>query len=1135
MQFQIVASCKTVSVLYGLLLVAFFTSSCRRPAPSLAGLELDGLFTRLPSDYTDVSFVNRLTDSETFNVITYRNYYDGGGVGLGDLNNDGLLDIYLTANQEPNRLYINRGDLQFEDVTGAAGVDGKHSWATGVSIADVNADGLLDVYVCNSGEVAGDDRANELFINQGVDEAGRPRFEDQAAEYGLDDKGYSTHAAFFDYDRDGDLDLYLMNNASSPIGGFEERNVRHVRHELGGDKLFRNDGGRFTDVSEAAGIYGSEIGFGLGVTVGDVDKDGWQDIYVSNDFFERDYLYVNNGDGTFREEIEQRMPHVSLSSMGADMADINNDGLPEIYVTDMLPESDRRLKTTSSFNSWRAYRKSQEDGFHFQLMRNMLHLNNGDGTFSEIGQLAGVSSTDWSWSALIADYDLDGFKDVFVANGVFRDLTNQDFDEAFSDEQAIVEWIREHGSDFRKLLELLPSTPIPNYAFKNNGDLTFSNRAAEWGLATPGFSTGAAHGDLDNDGDLDLVVNNVNQEVDVYRNESDTLLDNSYLQIKLVGDGLNREGIGTVVTLYRKGELYYQENVHTRGFQSSVDPVMTFGLGSAAPIDSVEVVWPDDRVHKIHNVAVNQRLILDQRDAEVSPKVARKPEPKPFLTDVSADGLLDHRHQENEFVDFDREPLLPKMLSTEGPRIAAGDVDGDDLSDVYVGGAKGSAGVLYRQTAAGRFEPLSEDAFEQDRTSEDTDAVFLDVENDGDLDLYVVSGGNEFSPRAPALRDRLYLNDGRGRFEKSDGRLPALFESGSVAAAADYDDDGDTDLLIGGRSVPWRYGYDPKTALLRNDGSGTFADVTETAAPGLASIGLVTDATWTDYDRDGRRDLIVVGEWMPVSIFRNIGGGHLENVTARAGLGTTHGWWNRLLVEDLDGDGDFDLVVGNLGRNTRLHASEEHPLVMHVADIDGNGYVEHILSSKQGGGTYPIVLKKELEEQVKLLEGRFEDHEDFAGRTVTEIFTEEELTGAVVKEAYELSTTLFVNRGDGTFSARALPLRAQFAPVYAILADDYDGDGHKDLVLAGNFFEMRPQIGRMDASYGLMLRGDGRNGFTPVAPHRSGFKVTGQVRDLVVVETATRGRLILVARNDAPIAVFAQQALTRWSAPGGSR
>ncbi len=1111
-------------------------------APAWAGRDSieagETLFTKLPPAYTGLDFANDLTFSEDFNVFTYRNYYNGGGVGLGDVSGDGLPDLYLTANQLPNRLYLNRGGFRFEDVTEVAGVAGRREWSTGVSFADVNGDGRLDLYVSNAGNAAGDDKQNELFINQGTGPDGIPTFSEEAEAYGLADEGYSTHAAFFDYDRDGDLDLYLLNNSFRSVSSFGLKNIRHVRDDKGGDKLFRNDEGQFVDVSEEAGIFGSEIAFGLGVTVGDVDRDGWPDLYVSNDFFERDYLYMNQQDGTFREVLPEAMPHISLSSMGADMADIDGDAYPEIYVTDMLPEEDARQKTTSVFESWNVYQAKLRNDYHHQIMRNALHRNNRDPagpgqapTFSEVAPLAGVEATDWSWGALFADLDLDGRNDLFVANGIYKDLTNQDFIDFFANDIRSMARGKAIDEDrkYARLLEKIPSTPIPNYAFRNTGGLSFENATESWGLGTPGFSNGAAYGDLDQDGDLDLVVNNVNMGAFVYRNEADEKLSgNHWLRVRLEGAGKNRLGVGAQVTATAPdGKTFYREQIPQRGFQSSVDPVLLFGLGAVDTLAALRVDWPDGTAQILENVAANQTLTLRQRDARPASDpgngradTARAPAPEPLFADVTEEiDLGGYAHAENDFVDFDRERLLPKMLSTEGPPAAVGDVNGDGLDDVFLGGAKEQPGRLLVQQRGGGFASTNEALFEKDKISEDLGAAFFDADGDGDLDLYVASGGNEFSGRAPALKDRLYLNAGGGDFEKASGRLPSRYASSSAGRPADFDGDGDTDLFVGARLVPWRYGVVPESALLENDGTGRFRDVTEEKAPALKTLGLVTDAVWADATGDGRADLVVVGEWMPITILENTGG--VLTPLDTPGLEKSHGWWNTIAAEDFDGDGDVDFVAGNLGLNTRLTAKPDAPATLHVGDFDRNGSVDQILALHRDGASRPFLLKDELGRELTFVQKKFTQHADYAGASVEDVLSEEQLAHAEVRRAYTFATSLIENKGGGSFEIRPLPTEAQLAPTYAALPGDFDGDGHTDLLLGGNFHAVKPQIGRMDASYGLFLRGNGAGGFAPVPARESGFRLQGEVRALRLVEDAERGRLVLVVKNDAAPQVFA--------------
>ena len=785
----------------------------------------------------------------------------------------------------------------------------------------------------------------------------------------------------------------------------------------------------------------------------------------------------------------------------------------------MLPDDEHRLKTTSSFESWGRLQRELRYGFHYQFTRNMLHLNNGNGTFSDIGQMAGVARTDWSWSPLVADLDLDGYKDIYVTNGLAKDVTSQDYIAFLANRETMVQAASGGRVDFRRLVDAMSSTKLPNYAFHNRGDLTFSNESAAWGLDTLSFSSSAAYGDLDGDGALDLVVNNVNQEAFVYRNNARTLTPNRFLQVRLEGAEANRFAIGAKVTLWSGTQQFFQELEPTRGFQSSVDYVLTFGVGQRDTLDSVKVEWPDreGRVSVLTRVATNQRLSI--RESEAVPTPAPSPKPlAPLFTDVTDQIGLPYTHRENDFVDFDREPLIPKLLSTEGPMLAVADVNGDGLDDMFIGGAKGQAGKLLIQRPDGRFVSTNEKLFEQDRLSEDLGAVFFDADGDGHPDLYVVSGGSEFSPGDPALQDRLYLNDGHGggHFRKAAGSLPHEDVSGSRVVAADYDGDGDVDLFVGGRVVPWHYGVDPRSMLLRNDGHGHFTDVTQRLAPELERVGMVTDALWRDVDGDGRLDLVVVGEWMPITVFHNAGGGKLVRLKA-AGLEQSEGWWNRIVAGDFTGHGRVDFIVGNLGLNTRFQASTAEPVTMYVKDFDGNGVSKQIVSIYNHGTSYPIAMRDELIAALPYLRARYPRYADYAGQTVSDIFAPAELAGATLKQAHSFATTLVRNNGDGSFTLVPLPLEAQLAPVYGILAQDVDGDGKLDLMLAGNFDGVQPEIGRMSASYGLVLRGDGKGRFTPVRAAQSGFVVPGQARDIQRVRTRRGDRYVVTRNNDRPL------------------
>ncbi len=1097
-----------------LLILLLIHTSCNFSGKDTGG---NKLFLLLPASQTNIDFSNRITYTEDYNPYTFRNFFNGGGVAIGDINNDGLPDIFFCSNQHSNKLYLNKGNFKFEDITDKAGLNSDGVWSSGVTMADINSDGLLDIYVCKSGNFEGKNRNNELFMNNGD-----LSFTDKAKEYGLNSKGLSTHAVFFDADNDGDLDCYLLNNSFRSVGNYDlVKDQRNIRDSLGGNKFFRNDADYFKDETEKAGIYSSNIGFGLGVNASDINNDGWQDIYVSNDFFERDYLYINNQDGTFTESLEKYIRETSMNSMGADIADINNDGFTEIYVTDMLPQDDERIKIKTVFENWDKYKSDIANGYYKQFVRNTLQLNNGNNSFSEIGRLAGVAATDWSWGALITDLDNDGQKDIFVANGIFKDITDQDYIQYANDayENIRQDIINKRKDVLRKLIDLIPSNPISNYAFSNNGDLTFTNKASEWGLDGPGFSNGAAYGDLDNDGDPDLVVNNVNMSCFIYRNQSTELHpENKFLQVTLEGEEKNRYGLGARVTVYYDHAMAMQEQMPMRGFESTVDSRLLFGLGKTNSIDSVVVNWPGGKETILREVQPNTRIVVKQSEAVHRSWTKDHGPSNPLFHPSKESHDLSFSHKENLFIDFDRDRLIFQMLSTQGPRMTKGDINEDGLEDIYICGASGQPGALYKQTVSGSFISTNELLLSKDSLCEDTDALFFDADGDDDEDLFVCSGGNEFSPNSTALISRLYINDGKGSFSKSPQILPSptIFESVSCIRAADYDSDGDMDLFAGVRLKPMSYGLPCKSYILQNNGQGIFTDVTQAAAPALLQAGMVTDAQWLDYDNDDKHDLVIAGEYMPVRIFHNNGKGNLEETTNTVGLQNTSGWWNRIAITDINGDGYVDIIAANHGLNSRFKAMQQKPLCMYAGDFAGNGITQQIITCYNGDSAYPMVLRHDLVAVLPALKKKYLKYESYKNQTITDILSREQLQNAVKLSATMMQSSVMINNKNKTFTVKALPVQAQFSPMYGIATGDFDRDGNIDIIMGGNFYESKPEAGIYDANYGTFLKGDGKGNFTALTAQQSGINIKGALRDLLLVKNGKQ-HILLIARNNDKI------------------
>lgn len=1111
-----------ISCFLGLGIALF--SACKsddREEEKITSEELNenALFTLMSADSTGVDFFNEVKNKPDFNIFRYRNFYNGGGVAIGDINNDGLPDIYFTGNMTSNKLYLNKGNFQFEDITESAGVAGNKPWSTGVNMVDINNDGLLDIYVSNAGNMEGDNHNNDLFINNGD-----LTFTEMAKEYNLAETGFSTHAAFFDYDKDGDLDAYILNNSNIPVsslGYAEQRNVRAQDWEgvpkifRGvGDMLLRNDDGKFTDVSEEANIYGSLIGFGLGVMVSDFNNDLYPDIYVSNDFYERDYLYINNQDGTFTEDIENWTSHLCLSAMGIDMADINNDGFADIFITDMLPDSEERVKSVMEFEGYNVFKLKQSKDFFQQYIHNTLQLNNGNNSFSEIAHFSGVESTDWSWAGLIFDMDNDGLRDIYVTNGINHDLTDLDFVQFFANE--IIQKMALTGKKeaIDSIIKKMPVTPLPNYAFHNTGDLKFKNAAKDWGMGTPSLSNGCAYGDLDNDGDLDLVVNNVNMTSFVYRNNSEKHKGHNFLRLKLKGSEKNQFGIGSIIRLYHGEEVMMQEQNPSRGFQSSMDYVLNIGLGKTENIDSLRIVWPNNRSQLLKNIPVNQLLTLDIQKANEAYKAPKPEKTQRLLTEIPNQSL--ESHQENSYTDFDYEGMIYKKLSQEGPAMAVGDINGDGNEDVFIGGAKKQPGTIYLNRGNGKLQKSVQKNLDADSNYEDTAAAFFDADGDGDLDLMIGSGGNEIGEEKN-YRPRLYLNDGKGNFSSTDKTIPAVNQNISAIAPYDFDGDGDMDIFVASRSVAVNYGIDPQHLFLENRGNGEFVNATERIAYDLKYAGMITAAIWEDINGDGKKDLVTVSDWGAPRVFTN-SGRRLSYL--KSNLQDYEGWWNTVEAADLDNDGDMDLVLGNKGENVPYKTSEKEPMKMWVNDFDNNGTIEQIVTKQKNGKDYPLHMKSEMISQLVFLKKGNLKASDYAKRTIQELIPSDRIKNSIIKKAVISESVIAVNDGNGQFRIQKLPARAQFSCVCGITCTDVNNDGNLDLVMGGNDFEFKPQFSRLDASYGNVLLGDGKMNFDWQDYSKSGFNIKEEIKFLKQFHDKNGKTFVIAAINNEKPRVF---------------
>ncbi len=1068
------------------------------------------LFKTVGADVSGIHFSNTLTYGDSLSVIDFEYMYNGGGVAVGDINNDGLQDIYFTGNMTTSKLYLNKGDWKFEDITEKANV-ATSTWASGVAMVDINQDGFKDIYISVGGNrnTPESERENILFINNGD-----MTFSEQAKKYGLNDNGYGIQSTFFDYDRDGDLDMYLLRNSFVSYSRNSSRPKVVNGEAASNDKLFRNNGDlTFTDVTKEAGILIE--GFGLGVTASDFNDDGWPDIYVSNDFITNDLLWINNQDGTFSNQVSKYIKHQTFNGMGNDVADYNNDGLVDIAVVDMLPEDNKRWKLTPRGNGYDEFEHGLKMGYEPQYVRNTLQLNNGNGTFSEIGQLAGIEATEWSWSVLFGDYDNDGLKDLFITNGYGKDITNLDF-IMYGDEKQNMGLPTADKEQRQALLNELPGIKVHNYLYKNEGDLTFSDVSESWGLSAPTFSNGAAYADFDNDGDLDLAVNNIDGEASLFESQAnDKKIKNNFLRLAFEGPEKNMEGFGTKVYLKTKGNLQYQYFSPFRGYLSTVEPFLHFGIGENVIIDSLEILWPDGKYQLLTQLNANQLIAVSYKNAGIKRDATTTS--ITTLFNPAGETGIDFKHQENSFIDFKVQPSIPHMNSRYGPGIAVGDVNGDRLEDFYIGGASTHAGGLFIQNSDGKFNLQLTHGI--DSAAEDTGVLFFDAEQDGDLDLYIVSGDAEQASNSPIYQDRLYINDGKGNFNINQNALPVETASGSCVVAADYDKDGDLDLFVGGRVSPGKYPMPAESFLLRNDsenGIPLFKNVTEEILPELKQSGMVSSALWSDFDHDGWVDLVVTGEFMPIRFYRN-NRGKFGEPNALEG---SSGWWNSLAAGDFDLDGDIDYVAGNLGLNSHFKASEQEPLCIHAKDFNKDGRIDPIMSYYTQGVNYIGHPRDVLIDQINSMRARFRTFTAYSEATFDQSFLPEELEDAYVVCAQTFNSAYIENLGNGKFKMSPLPLMAQFGPVNGMITEDFDDDGNLDVLLSGNCYDAEVLSGRDDAMTGLLLKGDGKGKFIPIPGKESGFFSDHDSRGMVRIILANGQSLILVGNNSDEIKSF---------------
>ncbi|NBC65741.1 MAG: RNA-binding protein [Bacteroidetes bacterium] len=1101
---------RVLSTVYLLLLTVLI--SCE--TESTVFENKDTLFEKIEAERSGIQFRNEFTSKDSINILDFNIIHDGGGVAVGDVNNDGRTDLYFTANQTDNKLYLNNGDFTFTDITKTAGVEGTADWSKGTTMVDINGDGFIDIYttaISGYGQLAG---ANELFINNGDS-----TFTEQSQMYGLDISGFSNHVAFFDYDQDGDLDCYILKiSLRTAHGRIPNAAIRNSIDKQAGDMLLRNDGGSFVDVSQEAGIHQGPTGFGLGIAVADFNNDNWEDIYISNDFFEDDYLYINNRDGTFTEFGRQYFKHMTQASMGNDAADYNNDGFIDLVTLDMLPEDEYTEKTIVGEDPQEMKDFKQDRGYYHQIARNAFQLNNAGKSFSDVAPLFGVEATDWSWAPLLADFNLDGVKDLYVSNGIPKRANSLSYVKFYQDAVNSRRGNVDLDEFYRESIEQMPEGESTDYLFEGSEKLVFKNKTTEWGIKEPSYSNGAAYADLDNDGDLEIIINRLFDSPVIYKNRTLEQGDHNYLKVKLNGFVGNPNGIGAKVFLYENGKMQLQQNMPSRGFLSSVDPRINFGLNSlSGKIDSLRVVWDHQYQQLLTEVEPNQTITINKEEAapENNKEFSR---PDELFVQES---IVNHKHEENSFSDFRREPLMPFKASREGPALAVGDVNNDGFEDMFVGGAKLQPAALWLQQQGGSFIKSDQDIFEDHHVYEDVDALIFDADGDGFQDLYVVSGGNEFYGEMEQQFDRLYMNDGKGNFQYDPDRLPEMFDNKSAVAASDFDKDGDIDLFSGGRVVGYNYGKIPSSYLLINDGKGFFEDKTEQFSDDLRKTGMVTDAAWADIDGDDIQDLVVVGEFMPVSVYINKGNSlELTVISDESSDLTTSGLWQSVEVFDLDQDGDLDILAGNLGMNNIFDKPNGYgKLKMFVNDFEENGLTDQILTYDREGKWYPIHKFEDLKSVIPAALENISDHTDYAGQPITEIIDESKLSKSEVRTAERLESVFIENNGDGTFSVMPLPVQAQQAPIFGFQIEDFNQDGLPDILAGGNKYGVSIRQGRYDASIGSLLINRDNGSFDSINPELAGISLDGEIRKIEKISIKS-SLYIVAARNNKEIQFF---------------